>query len=59
MMSLPDKDRYGQTKEWLIGRLAIAFGGRVAEELIFGPDKVTTGRRQRHRAGDRRSPGGW
>ncbi len=43
MMSLPDKDRYGQTKEWLIGRLAIAFGGRVAEELIFGPDKVTTG----------------
>jgi cell division protease FtsH len=43
MMSLPDKDRYGQTKEFLIGRLAIAFGGRVAEELVFGPDKVTTG----------------
>jgi cell division protease FtsH len=43
MMSLPDKDRYGQTKEWLIGRLAIAFGGRVAEELVFGPDKITTG----------------
>jgi cell division protease FtsH len=43
MMSLPEKDRYGQTKEWLIGRLAIAFGGRVAEELIFGPSKVTTG----------------
>ncbi len=43
MMSLPDKDRYGQTKEFLIGRLAIAFGGRVAEELIFGPNQVTTG----------------
>ncbi|TFG50457.1 MAG: ATP-dependent zinc metalloprotease FtsH, partial [Gemmatimonadales bacterium] len=43
MMSLPDKDRYGQTKEWLIGRLGIAFGGRVAEELEFGPNKVTTG----------------
>jgi cell division protease FtsH len=43
MMSLPEKDRYGQTKEWLIGRLAISFGGRVAEELVFGPDKVTTG----------------
>ncbi len=43
MMSLPDKDRYGQTKEWLIGRLAICFGGRVAEELVFGPDKITTG----------------
>jgi cell division protease FtsH len=43
MMSLPEKDRYGQTKQWLIGRLAIAFGGRVAEELIFGPNMVTTG----------------
>jgi cell division protease FtsH len=43
MMSLPEKDRYGQTKEWLIGRLAISFGGRVAEELVFGPEKVTTG----------------
>ncbi|MDX2192137.1 MAG: ATP-dependent zinc metalloprotease FtsH [Gemmatimonadales bacterium] len=43
MMSLPDKDRYGQTKAWLIGRLAIAFGGRVAEELVFGAEKVTTG----------------
>jgi cell division protease FtsH len=43
MLSLPDKDRYGQTKEFLIGRLAIAFGGRMAEELVFGPDKITTG----------------
>jgi len=43
MMSLPEKDRYGQTKEWLIGRLAISFGGRVAEEIVFGPEKVTTG----------------
>ncbi len=43
MTSLPEKDRYGQTKEFLVGRLAISFGGRVAEELVFGPDKVTTG----------------
>jgi cell division protease FtsH len=43
MTSLPDKDRYGMTKEFLLGRLAISFGGRVAEELIFGPEKVTTG----------------
>jgi cell division protease FtsH len=43
MTSLPDKDRYGMTKEFLLGRLAINFGGRVAEELIFGPEKVTTG----------------
>jgi len=43
MMALPEKDRYGHTKEWLIGRLGIAFGGRVSEELVFGPNKVTTG----------------
>jgi cell division protease FtsH len=43
MMSLPEKDRYGHTKQFLIGRLTIAFGGRVAEELVFGPNMVTTG----------------
>jgi cell division protease FtsH len=43
MTSLPETDRYGHTKEFLLGRLAIAFGGRVAEELVFGQDKVTTG----------------
>ncbi|HJP55708.1 MAG TPA: ATP-dependent zinc metalloprotease FtsH [Gemmatimonadales bacterium] len=43
MTSLPDKDRYGMTKEFLLGRLAISFGGRVAEEIVFGPEKVTTG----------------
>jgi cell division protease FtsH len=43
MHSLPEKDRYGHTKEFLVGRLAISFGGRVAEEIVFGPTKVTTG----------------
>jgi cell division protease FtsH len=43
MHSLPERDRYGHTREFLVGRLAISFGGRVAEELIFGPAKVTTG----------------
>ncbi len=43
MTSLPETDRYGHTKEFLLGRLAIAFGGRVAEEFVFGPEKVTTG----------------
>jgi cell division protease FtsH len=43
MASLPERDRYGHTKEWLVGRLAISFGGRVAEEIVFGPDMVTTG----------------
>ena len=57
--SLPEVDRHNYTKDWLIGSLAMFFGGRVAEELVFGADKVTTGRRQRHRAGHRRSPAAW
>jgi len=40
---LPEEDRHNYTKYWLEGRLACAFGGRVAEELIFGAEKVTTG----------------
>jgi cell division protease FtsH len=41
--SLPETDRHSYTKDWLIGNLAMFFGGRVAEELIFGPEKITTG----------------
>ncbi len=40
---LPEEDRHNYTKYWLEGQLAAAFGGRVAEEIVFGPDKVTTG----------------
>jgi cell division protease FtsH len=36
-------DRHNYTKDWLIGSLAMFFGGRVAEEIVFGPEKVTTG----------------
>src|SRR5580765_32228 len=43
---LPEEDRHNYTKAWLEGRLAAAFGGRVAEELVFGPEKVTTGAAQ-------------
>ncbi|MBA3658163.1 MAG: ATP-dependent metallopeptidase FtsH/Yme1/Tma family protein [Gemmatimonadales bacterium] len=41
--SLPEVDRHNYTKDWLIGSLAMFFGGRVAEEIVFGHDKVTTG----------------
>ena len=42
-MSLPETDRYSHSKLELESRLAMAFGGRVAEELVFGPENVTTG----------------
>jgi cell division protease FtsH len=44
--SLPEEDRHNYTKEYILGRLAMAYGGRVAEELVFGPDKITTGAAQ-------------
>src|SRR3989475_5872740 len=40
---LPEKYRRNVTKQWLLGQLAMSYGGRVAEELVFGPEKVTTG----------------
>jgi cell division protease FtsH len=42
-MSLPERDRYGMAKIELESRIAVMFGGRIAEELIFGPENVTTG----------------
>ena len=41
--SLPEEDRHSYTRDWLTGQLAMLFGGRVAEELTFGAEKVTTG----------------
>ena len=41
--SLPEEDRHSYTKDWLEGQLVMLFGGRVAEEMRFGPTKVTTG----------------
>ncbi len=43
VMRLPEKDEYSQSREKMHANLAIAMGGRVAEELIFGHDKVTSG----------------
>ncbi len=41
--SLPEEDRHAYRKKWMEGQLAMLFGGRVAEEMIFGPEAVTTG----------------
>ena len=43
VMQLPERDELSQTREQLHAQLAIAMGGRVAEEIIFGENKVTTG----------------
>src|SRR5437016_5310707 len=42
-MQLPERDHLSHTKLFLESRLAILFGGRTAEEIIFGPENVTTG----------------
>jgi len=42
-MSLPERDALSQSKIELESKIAMAFGGRIAEKLIFGEDNVTTG----------------
>ncbi|TNF97980.1 MAG: ATP-dependent zinc metalloprotease FtsH [Gammaproteobacteria bacterium] len=42
-MFLPEEDRYSHTKQRLESQICSLFGGRIAEELIFGAHKVTTG----------------
>ena len=43
VMTLPERDKYSQSREYMKSQIAKAMGGRVAEELIFGHDKVTSG----------------
>jgi cell division protease FtsH len=43
VMSLPEGDRYSMSRAKCIARLVMGMGGRVAEELIFGADKVSNG----------------
>ena len=42
-MFLPESDRYSFSKEHLESQICSLFGGRIAEELVFGAEKVTTG----------------
>ncbi|HSC19905.1 MAG TPA: ATP-dependent zinc metalloprotease FtsH [Rhizomicrobium sp.] len=43
VMRLPERDQLSVTRQKMMADLCVAFGGRIAEELIFGHDKVTTG----------------
>jgi cell division protease FtsH len=38
-----EEDRYNYSRETLMARIAVGLGGRAAEELTFGPERVTTG----------------
>ena len=43
VMNLPERDKHGHSIKYLKARLAVCFGGRVAEEVIFGKDNISTG----------------
>jgi len=43
VMRLPERDQLSLTRQKILADIAVAFGGRVAEEMIFGHDLVTTG----------------
>ena len=43
VMRLPERDSYSYHRDKMYANLAVAMGGRVAEELIFGYDKVSSG----------------
>ena len=42
-MSLPERDKLSYSKQWCEARLAMTFGGRVAEQLIYGKEHLNTG----------------
>ena len=42
-MRLPERDQLSVTREKMYSDIAVAMGGRIAEEIIFGHDKVTSG----------------
>lgn len=42
-MQLPEKDELSWSKKQLLAKIDVCMGGRVAEEMIFGEDSITTG----------------
>ena len=42
-MNLPERDRYSETKKEMGAKIAMMFGGRVAEEIVFGKENVSSG----------------
>ena len=43
VMRLPERDQLSMTREKMYADISVAMGGRIAEEIIFGHDKVTSG----------------
>lgn len=44
VMQLPEKDELSWSKKQLLAKMDVCMGGRVAEEMIFGEDSITTGK---------------
>ncbi len=42
-MSLPERDKLSYSKQWCEARIAMSFGGRCAEQLVYGKDHLNTG----------------
>jgi cell division protease FtsH len=42
-MSLPERDKLSYSKQWCQARIATMFGGRIAEQLVYGEDHLNTG----------------
>ncbi len=45
-MPLPEKDEMFATRSHMLQEIMVSLGGRIAEELVFGPDDITTGASQ-------------
>lgn len=43
---LPENDRWSETRSQLLAQMDVSMGGRVAEEIIFGHEYITTGKKE-------------